>query len=81
MDLGHGTIDDPLTPLPAGFHEALALTEGRALDALPVFKDAIDEACEEFARSARRAGVHGRFNVVAFRRPDDREMSNPSKCK
>ncbi|RBP16166.1 hypothetical protein DFR50_106128 [Roseiarcus fermentans] len=51
-DIGQMMI--PSQPLPAGLHEALEITESRALDALPKLKAALDEACEEFLRAARR---------------------------
>jgi len=40
-------------PLPSGLHEALEITERRALEALPGFKALIDEACDELVRAAR----------------------------
>ena len=42
-------------PLPNGFHEALELTEGCALEALPKFKALLDEACDELILAARKS--------------------------
>jgi hypothetical protein len=54
-------------PLPAGFHEALEITENRALDALPLIRAAMDAAFDEFAEAARESEGLRRSNVVAFK--------------
>jgi len=46
-------------PMPHGLHEALEITEIRALEALPKFRALMDEACEELARAGRRSKPHG----------------------
>jgi hypothetical protein len=45
-------------PLPNGLHEALEMTENRALETLPKFKALMDEACDELARAAQRSKPH-----------------------
>lgn len=51
-------------PLPAGLHEALEITETRALEALPKLKAAMDEACDELSRAAGARGCG--TNATAF---------------
>ena len=54
-------------PPPAGFYEALEITESRALHALPVFKAAMDEACSVFVGGSPEATAAGMPKAIGLR--------------